>query len=93
MQLFVFDLSRGLVQVCKIDLSHMGKNNGIPDLVPFHSEQIRNFYFNTCPGTILNKFKTQYFIFGNSYELTCCVENSVGPDQLASFDLDLHCFH
>ena len=24
------------------------------------------------------------FIFGNYYELTCCVENSVDPDQLAS---------
>ena len=54
------------------------------NLVPFHSGQIRNFCFNTCPGTSLDKFKTQYFIVGNSYELTCCVENSVGPDQLAS---------
>ena len=33
-----------------------------------------------------NKFTILYFIhvFGNIYELTCCVENSVDPDQLAS---------
>ena len=32
-RLFVFYLSHGLVQVCEIELSHMGKNNGNPDLV------------------------------------------------------------
>ena len=26
-------LSHGLVRVCEIELSHMGKNNGNPDLV------------------------------------------------------------
>ena len=29
----VFYLSLGLVRVCKIEISHMGKNNGNPDLV------------------------------------------------------------
>ena len=32
-QLFVFYLSRRLVRVCEIELSHMGKNSGYPDLV------------------------------------------------------------
>ena len=56
------------------------------NLVLNHSGQIRNFYYDTCPGTSLDKFKTQYLKVGNSYELTCCVENSVGPDQLASLE-------
>ena len=30
------------------------------------------------------KITILYFIFGNYYELTCCVENSVVPDHLAS---------
>ena len=33
MQLLAFYLSQGLVWVCELELSHMGKNNGIPDLV------------------------------------------------------------
>ena len=33
MQLFRLYLSQGLVWVCEIELSHMGKNNGIPNLV------------------------------------------------------------
>ena len=32
-RLFVFYLSHGLVRVCELDISHMGKNNGNPDLV------------------------------------------------------------
>ena len=32
MRLFVFYLSLGLVRVCEIEISHMGKNNGNPDL-------------------------------------------------------------
>ena len=31
MMMFVFSL--GLVRVCEIEISHMGKNNGNPDLV------------------------------------------------------------
>ena len=31
-QLFIY-LSHGLVRVCEIELSHIGKNNGNPDLV------------------------------------------------------------
>ena len=33
MWLFVFYLFHGLVQVCEIELSYMGENNGNPDLV------------------------------------------------------------
>ena len=44
-------------------------------LVPFHSKQVRNFYL-----LVLGL----YFIFDNYDELTCCGENSVDPDQLAS---------
>ena len=32
-RLFVFNLSLGLVWVCDIELPHMGKINGNPDLV------------------------------------------------------------
>ena len=32
-RLFICYLSLGLVQVCKIEISHMGKNNRNPDLV------------------------------------------------------------
>ena len=32
-RLFVFYLSHGLVWVCEIELSYMGKNKGNPDLV------------------------------------------------------------
>ena len=38
----------------------------------------------SCPGTSWNKFTILYFIFGNYYELTYCVEKSVETDQLAS---------
>ena len=33
MRLFAFYLSLGLIPVCEIELSHMGKNNRHPDLV------------------------------------------------------------
>ena len=33
MRLSVFYLCLGLVRVCEIEISHMGKNNGNPDLV------------------------------------------------------------
>ena len=32
-RLFVFYLSHGLVRICDIEFSHMGKNNGNPDLL------------------------------------------------------------
>ena len=53
---------------------------------------------STCPGTSLKKVNAiLYFIcFINYYELTisCHIENSVDPDQLASeeADLDIRCF-
>ena len=62
-----------------------GCGNSMPDLVPFHSGQVRNFYL-----LVLVKYKKVntilYFIFDNYMydELTCCGENSVDPDQLAS---------
>ena len=63
-----------------------GCENTMPylsDLVLFHSGQ----FYLSC-----DKLKwILYFIFGNYYELTCYVENSVEPDQPA--DLDLCCFN
>ena len=50
----------------------------LSDLVPFHSGQVRNFYLLVL-GQV--KINLQFCI---SFEITCCVENSVGPDQLAS---------
>ena len=62
------------------------------NLVPFHSGKIRNFYFNTCPGTSLDKFKTQYFIVGNSYELTLC-RKQCGSSGSTLFSLVYVWFH
>ena len=45
--------------------------------IPFRTS--KKFLF-TCPGTSSNKFTILYFIYGNYYELTCCVENRVDPD-------------
>ena len=39
----------------------------------------------TCPGTSLKKVNTILYLKLDNYdELTCCVENIVDPDQLAS---------
>ena len=58
----------------------------LSDQVPFHSGQVRNLF--TCPGTsikkVVNLKAILYLIFDNYDEHTCCRENSVDPDQLAS---------
>ena len=54
----------------------------------------------TCPWTSTNELSEYnsvrvFHILINYYEFTCCIENSVYPDQLASelkpADLNLHC--
>ena len=58
-------------------------------LVPFHSGQAENFNLLVL-GQVQNcikLIKILYFIFFiNYYEFTCCIDNSVDPDQLASLE-------
>ena len=57
-----------------------GCGNTMPDLfnlVPFHSGQVENFNLLVL-GQVKNLYKVNY------YEFTCCIENIVDPDQLAS---------
>ena len=62
-----------------------GCGNNMPDLsdlVPFHSGQVENFNL-----LVLGQVQNVYFVFHiliNYYEFTCCIVNSVDPDQLAS---------
>ena len=60
----------------------------LSDLVPFHSGQVENFNLLVL-GQVQNLYKVNknfvFHIFINYYEFTCCIENSVDPDQLASF--------
>ena len=61
----------------------------LSDLVPFHSGQVGNFNLLVL-GQVQNLYKDlklKNFVFHNLidyYEFTCCIENSVDPDQLAS---------
>ena len=58
----------------------------LSDLVPFHSGQVENFYLLVL-GQVQNvqsKYNSEYHIVINYYEFTCCIENIVDPDQLAS---------
>ena len=59
----------------------------LSDLVPFHSGQVENFNLLVL-GQVQNLYKVNkilYFhILINYYEFTCCIENSVDPNQLAS---------
>ena len=61
----------------------------LSDLVPFHSGQVENFNLLVL-GQVQNLYKVNNFfvfhIFINYYEFTCCIENSVDPDQLASLE-------
>ena len=68
-----------------------GCGNTMPDLsnvVPFHSGQVRNFYklvlgqVQIFKESLIAKFCISYLM--KYYELTCCIENSVDPDQLPS---------
>ena len=76
----------------------------MPDLVPFHSGKVRNEKVNAIlilPSGLdivrqekfncSNCFQAMQF---DHYETTCCTENGVVPDQLASSeaDLDIHFF-
>ena len=57
---------------------------GLTDLVPLHSGQVRNFDLLDL-GQVwikLIQFCTSNWI--NYFKLACCLENGVGPDQLAS---------
>ena len=61
----------------------------LSDLVPFHSGQVENSNLLAL-GQVKNLIQKLYILI-DYYEFTCCNENSVDPDQLASSaDLDLH---
>ena len=68
----------------------------LSDLVQFHSGQVENFYLLVLGQVQIYKVNK---ILINHYEFTCCIENIVYSDQLASLeaswpaDLDLHCLH
>ena len=58
----------------------------LSDLVPFHSGQVESFNLLVL-GQVQNLYKVNkilYFILINYLEFTCCIENSVDSDQLAS---------
>ena len=61
----------------------------IPCLTPFHSRQVESFNLLVF-GQVQNLYKVNkifvFHIFINYYEFTCCIENSVDPDQLASLE-------
>ena len=54
----------------------------LSDLVPFHSEQVENF--NSLVLRQVQNLNNPFHILITYYEFTCCIENSVDPDQLAS---------
>ena len=54
----------------------------LSDLVPFHSGQVENFNILVL-GQVQNLSIFVFHILINCYEFTCCIENSVNPDQLA----------
>ena len=59
----------------------------LSDLVPFHSGQVEKFNLLVL-GQVQNLYKVNkifaFHFFIYYYEFTCCIENSVDPDQLAS---------
>ena len=61
----------------------------LSDLVPFHSGQVENFNLLVL-GQVQNLYNVNkifvFHIFINYYEFTCCIENSVDTDQLASLE-------
>ena len=62
----------------------------MPDLsylVPFHSGQVYiiSIYLSLDKCKIcISSYNFVFHILINYYEFTCCIENSVDPDQLAS---------
>ena len=59
----------------------------LSNLAPFHSGQVENFNLLVL-GQVQNCIKLINFcihiLINYLYEFTCCIENSVNPDQLAS---------
>ena len=74
--------------VCMHGSRRQGCGNTMPDLsdlVSFHSGQFENLLVLRQVQNLYKDNKILYFIFLiNYYEVTCCIENSVDPDQLAS---------
>ena len=63
--------------------TYQGCGNTMPDLsdlVPFHLGQVEN-------SSLLVFEQVQNLYKVNYYEFTCCIENSVDPDQLASSEV------
>ena len=61
--------------------------NIMPNLAPFHSGQVENFYLLVLGQVQMYQAKLYNSIFHimiNYNELTSCIENSGDPDQLAS---------
>ena len=59
----------------------------MPDLAPFHSGQVENFYLLVLGQVQMYEAKLYNSIFHimiNYYKLTSYIENSGDPDQLAS---------
>ena len=59
------------------------------DLVPLHSGQVENLLVLGQMQNLYKVDKILYFRFQiliNYYVFTCCIENSVYPDQLASLE-------
>ena len=50
----------------------------LSNLDPFHIGRVENSYFYVL------SYNSAFHIMINYCELTSCIENSVGPDQLAS---------
>ena len=76
--------------MCKFHPLYQGCGNTMPDLsdlVPFHSGQVEKFNLLVL-GQVQILYKVNkifvFHILVNYYEFTCCIENSVDPDQLAS---------
>ena len=59
----------------------------LSDLVPFHSGQVKNFNLLVL-GQVQNLYKVikllYFMILINYFKFTCCIENNVDPDELAS---------
>ena len=59
----------------------------LSDLIPFHSGQVENsnlLALGQVKKLIQKLIKFVFHILIDYYEFTCCNENSVDPDQLAS---------
>ena len=66
-----------------LNLITQGCGNTMPDLVQFHSGQVENFYLLVLGQVQIYKVNK---ILIYHYKFTCCNENIVYPDQLASLE-------